>query len=65
MAELCNICERPATGHWGCGPRCAEHHYSEARSLEELRRDHARLAREIALRTSWRDTESARKKPDA
>ncbi len=38
-------CPKPATGVWGCGPRCDEHHYCEGEPprrlpLTELRNAH-------------------------
>ena len=47
---LCNICEAPAAGHWGCGPRCAKHQYDERETLEELRAKRNKIDRDIAAR---------------
>lgn len=47
----CNICERPAVGHWGCGPRCGLHQYDERETLDELRAKRARIDAQIAERT--------------
>lgn len=51
--QLCNVCDSPALGLYGTGPKCAEHTPAALAGRPEPNPDPTRSATALASRTDW------------